>query len=241
MGFLMKNVFEKTYSITTNMLDKNDYLKPSSIVDLAQHAAGLHADLLKIGFNDFVGKGYYWVIVRNYFEILKYIKNPNEVKVVTYPLKSRFVEIPRDVEIFCNGELIVKLRMIWMILDYVNKSIVGTDIVKDIYSDKPELFNERIRKLVVTNKEKLSFIKKQTVTYSMLDHNGHMNNTRYLDLFIDVFKEYDSKSITSIQIEYIRQCYLGEELSLYSYKEDTNCYLYGYSNNELRFYLKATY
>lgn len=235
------NSYEKTYTITTNMNDKNDRLKPSSILDICQIIAGEHAETFNAGFLDFVNKGYYWVIVRNYVECVKDIKDMREVKVVTYPEKPRFVEMPRDTEIYYKDELVYKIRTIWMIFDFKNNSVADPIIVTDIDTSHEPLFNTRFRRLVPIVKEKLTLERKQEVTFSYLDHNGHMNNTRYLDLYLDVFKDNQNKPFKNLQVEYSKQCYEGEMLELYSYKEEDGNYLFGYCNDELRFYMKVTY
>lgn len=70
----------KEVTVTINDLDGYDYLKPSSILDFAQLVASKHAESLGMGFEDFIKKDLIWVVVRNYFEIIKPIKNPDTLK-----------------------------------------------------------------------------------------------------------------------------------------------------------------
>ena len=72
----------------------------------------------------------------------------------------------------------------------------------------------------------------------MLDHNGHLNNTRYLDFYLDVFKPEKSPKI--LQVEYTKQSFLGDKLKLFEYENEDKKYLYGYKDDELRFYLECT-
>ena len=74
------------------------------------------------------------------------------------------------------------------------------------------------------------------VTYSMLDHNGHMNNTHYLDWFLDIYK---TQNIKTVQVEYVRQSFLGNKLWLYGSKHGNLISLYGYHQDELRFYMQV--
>ena len=88
----MSVVFEKTYSLTTNQFDKNDVMKCSALLDIAQDIAARHADKLHIGFSDLMKENLIWVVVRNKLTIKKPIKNIDEIKVRTEPFKARFVE-----------------------------------------------------------------------------------------------------------------------------------------------------
>jgi hypothetical protein len=46
-------IYEKSYDITTNMLDSDDYLKESAILDLCQDIASRHSVILGIGLRGF--------------------------------------------------------------------------------------------------------------------------------------------------------------------------------------------
>lgn len=237
----MKNSYSETYRITTNMLDRYEYLKPSAILDLCQNIAGNHATEMGIGFGPFYLKGWYWVVVRTKVEIVKNIKKPEVLLLKTYPLKPRFVEYPRDIEIYNENEIIIKVRTIWMIYNFKTKSIADTSSLEDFGSDFPGVFLNRVRRIPLVDKIKLKFIKKVVVLNSMIDHNGHMNNTRYLDLYLDIFGSDEKNSMKGFQVEYLKQCFLNDTIELYVYEENNSKYLYGYIKEELMFYLKADY
>ena len=233
--------YEREYTITTNLLDKNDYLKPSSILDLCQHIAGEHADMLDCGFDPFIKKGYIWVVVRNFIEIVKQIKNLKKVRLVTYALNPQFVEMPRDVEIYSGDTLLYKVRMVWVIIDIKNNTIVNPKEAPNFFIEGKGLFERRIKKLPTIDFNLLEFYRNQDITYSMLDHNGHMNNTRYLEIFLDKFKDNNGKYFLTYQVEYLKQCFENECLTTYSYEVENEKYLIGYKDNEIRFIIKGTY
>ena len=58
----------------------------------------------------------------------------------------------------------------------------------------------------------------RTVSYSCLDRNGHMNNTRYLDLLCDHIPDFRSRMVTSIGIKFKAEAPLGETIKLYRAK-----------------------
>lgn len=237
----MNEIYKKTFTLTKNLYDRTDTLKPSSIFDLSQEISGNHADILGCGFIDFISKGLIWVIVRNYVEFIKPIRHHSSLNLETYLLKPRFVEFPREVRFYDeNNDLLAISKSIWMILDTKNFDIMTPDIFNNIdYSVVPTYFNNRLKKLPLIDKEKLSFNKEFYVTYSMLDHNGHLNNTHYLDFFLDVFMP--SKDIKSLQIEYVKQGFLGDKIALFTYKENGKDYLYGYKDKDLIFYMEVSY
>ena len=230
----MMKTFKKKYQITTNMLDCTDSLKVSTFLDIAQEIAGDHAEELGCGFETMIKQDLIWVIVRNYVEIYKKPQSFKEIEVVTYPLKPRFVEFNRDTEFYHNSELFAATRSTWMVINIKDFSVKAPDFFKD-FDDDQGFFKRRIRKLTNIKKEELEKVKDIEVTYSMLDHNGHMNNTRYLDFYLDVFRP--KTPIKTLQVEYTKQSFLDDILTIYKKEIDGKKYLAGYKDDELRFYM----
>lgn len=232
----MNEKFTKTYQITTNMMDKNDVIKVSTLLDIAQKIAGKHADVLGCGFEPMIKQNLIWVVVRNYVEIYKEPKNFDEIIAATYPLKPRFVEFNRDTEFYHNGELFSAVRSTWMVINIKNYQVEAPNFFGS-YTDSLGFFKRRIKKLPAIDKSELKKVKDIEIVYSMLDHNGHMNNTKYLDFYLDIFKP--TNSTKTLQVEYIKQSFLDDTLELYINDKGEERYLAGYKNDELRFYMEC--
>ena len=232
----MQKTYRKTYQITTNMLDCHDCLKMSTLLDVAQEIAGDHAEELGCGFETMIKQDLIWVIVRNYVEIIKKPINFKEIEVVTYPLKPRFVEFNRETEFYHNGELFAVSCSTWMVINIKDFSVKAPDFFKG-FDDDLGYFKRRIRKLPVIEKSQLQKVKEVDVLYSMLDHNGHMNNTKYVDFYLDIFRP--EFSVKTLQIEYIKQSFLDDKLSLYIKENEGKRYLSGYKDDELKFYMEC--
>lgn len=232
----MQKTYRKTYQITTNMLDCHDCLKMSTLLDVAQEVAGDHAEELGCGFETMIKQDLIRVIVRNYVEIIKKPINFKEIEVVTYPLKPRFVEFNRETEFYHDGELFAVSRSTWMVINIKDFSVKAPDFFKG-FDDDLGYFKRRIRKLPVIEKSQLKKVKEVDVLYSMLDHNGHMNNTKYVDFYLDIFRP--EFSVKTLQIEYIKQSFLDDKLSLYIKENEGKRYLSGYKDDELKFYMEC--
>ena len=232
----MQKTYRKTYQITTNMLDCHDCLKMSTLLDVAQEVAGDHAEELGCGFETMIKQDLIWVIVRNYVEIIKKPINFKEIEVETYPLKPRFVEFNRETEFYHKGELFAVSRSTWMVINIKDFSVKAPDFFKD-FDDDLGYFKRRMRKLPVIEKSQLQKVKEVDVLYSMLDHNGHMNNTKYVDFYLDIFRP--EFSVKTLQIEYIKQSFLDDKLSLYIKENEGKRYLSGYKDDELKFYMEC--
>ena len=52
--------YSKAFTVTNNMLDAFDNLMMSSILDISQEIAGDHANLLHVGFDEFIKRVRRW-------------------------------------------------------------------------------------------------------------------------------------------------------------------------------------
>jgi medium-chain acyl-[acyl-carrier-protein] hydrolase len=231
----------ETFRVTTNMRDFNDNIKPSAAFDLAQELAAEHATLWGKGFNDYYQKGWYWVVARNYLKVVKPATHIEKLTLTTYAYKNQFVEYPRDIEVRQNGELVGIIKEIWMVYDFKNGHVVNDPTLNDFASDCKSLIDGRIRKLPIIPKESLKYIKDVEVTYSYADTNKHMNNTKYFDIYFDIVCDNHGRNYSTIQAEYVKQCFVNDILHVYLLEEDDANYMYIYKNEELTFYLKVTF
>lgn len=222
------------------MLTNKDYLKLSSILDIAQQVAGDHADKLKIGYHEFIEKDLIWIVARNKVEIINNIPNIKKISATTFAFNSRLYEFPRDVVIKVGNKAVAKIRQTWVVYN-IKKNEMESFSFEEFATDRSSLFNYRIRKIPVINKDELVYIKDIKIPLSYCDHNGHLNNTHYLDFYYDEFYATHEVNVKSFQIDYISQAYLNDILSLYIKEESNKHILYGYKENKLVFSLEIEF
>lgn len=69
--------------------------------------------------------------------------------------------------------------------------------------------------------EEMEYRYTHTVTYTDIDLSRHMNNLRYVDMFLNAFELgfYDRHSITEVELHYINQAYYAEKLDIFMTSE----------------------
>ena len=226
----MYAVFEKEFSITDNMCSKNQFLKPSGILDILQSVAGEHANNLGIGYDDIIEKNLAFVIARVKFDVLKPVKRYSKIKVVTWPCAVGRIEMKRDYEIYDldTNELLVKASSIWILIDITNRRICRSSSVdyptniypKENYNEFDKLkFDEEI----CTNPYEY------VVRHADLDLNDHMNNTKYTDTII-----FD-KVCSFCQIDYLHEAKLNDVLTIKTALIDEGLLAIGTNNGQTSF------
>ncbi|HKL73126.1 MAG TPA: acyl-ACP thioesterase domain-containing protein [Candidatus Onthovivens sp.] len=229
--------FIKNFTTTTNDYDVYGRLKPTSITNLAQDVAGIHSTLLGLGYEKLYAQGEIFLLIRNKFKILKPLKNIKDVTIKTRPLKNELFNLPRIYDFYYKDELFIQGESIWMLYDFNKKEIVTN--IQGVLKDIEKINHERFRKIPTFEFNKETYYRDFIVSKSYLDMNMHFNNTKAFDIFIDSFDLKEEDIISEFEIEYHKQSYLNDLLSIYRYKEGNICHMGVYKDNELKFYLKV--
>lgn len=234
---LMK--MERDFFIHSSQCDFDDYLKLSAAFDYFQDLAGMHADEIGVGFNETYSLGYYWVIMYEQIEVVKRIpKFGDEIIVKTWPKPRGRLEFEREYGIYDkNGELLVKAISNWVLIDINRRTISKAENVKfnGEYVDYSNYEGKQKRRLNLPNKEFDKFYT-YTVGIEDLDHNQHMNNTRYLNKILNMQDFNNYKIWKKCEIAFIKEARLNDTIKIGHYKneEGIDCYK-GYINDELSF------
>ena len=218
----------KVYQLRYTDVDAYDNLKLSSLLSFLEESACLSADELGFGYDDIAPKHFGFIVVNWYIKLFRNIKLKDELTVHTWPLKPRRLIFLRDYELYCGEEKVGVCSARWCMVD-THKfmpapiSAFFSENFFDNYNTERSIdFNDW--KIPAMNVGESVYSKK--VTFSDYDHYFHVNNTKYADFMFDVFSvdELRNKSLSSVQITYVKQCKEGEVISFY--KENSgDCYL----------------
>ncbi len=228
----MKLIYETHYRMRTNDFTCYDTLSPTSILDSFQDIAGIHAHQLNMGFDEMLKRGYYWVVSREKVSILGPVK-PNEVvKVITWPECKKGVSFIRNYKMLNERDEEVAVgSSLWVVINAETRKL---DRARDINYE-----GELIDEIVYTSLDKLDnkeidseeYI--YTVKFTDLDHNRHMNNSKYMDIFLDILDLKQTETIKEFQLDFIHEAKEKDELIIKYTKEDNKYYLAGYINDIL--------
>ena len=207
--------FTTHYSVSPLHADCFGRCKPSSLLRFAQDAAEEHCMLLGADWDSMAKKNCFWAVIRQRLEISRLPKTGETVTVKTWPMPTTRVAYPRATEGFDEaGNSLFKVISVWVIMDMTSRAMVlpgksGVDVAGITYGT--ELKAPGGLPAGKGTQEAL-----RTVSYSDLDINGHMNNTRYLDWICDLLpasfhKEHPLKAVT---ICYMSEATEGQQLHL---------------------------
>ncbi|MBQ7642420.1 MAG: hypothetical protein IJS67_00815 [Clostridia bacterium] len=217
--------FDKKYLLRISDYDAYDRLRPASILDLFQDAAGEHADLIGVGYEKLIKQNIIWVLLRSRYEV---IENPPlyaEVTVKTWPHERGRGDFDRDYLILGDGgKVLVKGSSKWCVCNFVTRKILFGDEVK--YNDDEyfgqAVFPEGLKKISDFPTEGFTEYKGKSA-FCDLDHNGHVNNIKYADFILNALRPEKGTDITSLEIDYIREMKADGDYSLFLKEDENGC------------------
>lgn len=224
------NRFEISTYCTDNLSGSLNEVKPTGVLDLFQTVAGMHAAALGVSMTDLMNNGRCWVLESVVYESIFPISAHSRVSVKTWFHKPGRLFCCRDYSI-CDesGAELVKGTSRWLVIDVKTRKPVLNAI--DYGCDGSDE-----RNFVEHNKIRLSFenaetLGRFTVGKSSSDIVGHMNNTRYADVIFEFFP----CALKKLQIDYVKECKVGETLEVKKLDDGDKIFVEGNVSGERRF------
>jgi len=225
-------IYESKFTINFRDVDKDNKIKPSSIMQYMQEAGGLQSDELGEGVNYKHITNTVWILIGWKMKIFNNnISWNEECFVKTWSRKIEKLYSYREYEFRDEEDNLVAIATSkWVFLD-INANTFKTppeDLIQKYDSEDKSLFEEEIEKL----KEPKDLEKNFTyiVQKRDIDTNNHMNNTIYLNVAENVLPE--NANINEVEILYKKECKLSETVNVFSYEVSTNEIIVVIKNND---------
>jgi len=176
----MEKTYKQSFTVSDIHLDCFRRLKPSVLLYLAQEVAGNHAALLGTDWETLDEKGLFWAIIRHRVQITRLPQAGQTITLETWPLPTTRVAYPRATVAYDEeGNEMFRTIAIWVLMDKNSRTMVlpgksGVTVNGFLTGSELDTPSSILPKALAN-----STIRQ--VTYTELDRNLHMNNTRYMD------------------------------------------------------------
>ena len=226
----MKNIYVKSFNLRTSDFDTYRRISPASVLDLFQTVAGEHALMLGCGFESLFARKLLWVLVRTKYQVISQPETYQTVVVKTWPLAPSRVGFQREYLIEDEkGNLLIKGSSDWAIIHSEQRKIVSA---ADVYPEMEHLtekcFDERLKKLPDFEAKGEGY--PICPAFSQLDMNSHVNNTKYASFALDAISPDEGDKIKAFQIDYRREVKRGEQLFVYTKRDENGIMAKGVNN-----------
>ena len=240
--------YSMEYRLRSCDFDTNGRIKPASVLDIFQDVAGWDVQEVGWGSKDLLeNHGLLWVVIRTKYEMLKPVLEHSLIKAKTWTnVPSRF-GFRREYSMENSaGELLIKSSSEWIMTDVDTRSFVSVADVWPDGGDKIEKtnFEGRLKKLrdfdIENTCEQQGTEQPQKAphsvyaTNSMLDCNGHVNNTYYANWVIDALSLQKDEEIKTMQIDYRKEVMLKDKIDIYTKRDGKKVQAKGINEEDQR-------
>ena len=222
----MEPIFQQDFQVQDMCVDRYGRLKPSTLLYFAQEIAGRHCDELA---DTLESHRLFWAVTRHRVQINRLPERGETVHIETWPMPNTHVGYPRSIVIYDQaGNECSRSISLWVLMDQDTRSSVSPDksgiiVPGTLRGTELALPGGLVPKV-------MEHICRRDVCFTDLDRNGHMNNTKYVDLASDAAElnlRPHGVFMQEISISYVNECFAGEQLSLYRGKQDGKLFIHG--------------
>ena len=202
----MEPIYKHQFTVTENHVDRFGRVKPSVLLYYVQEAAGRHCSLLAVDHDTLSHRHLFWAVTRNRVQITRLPRLGEKVFIETWPMPTTRVAYPRSVVAYDeNGLELFRSISLWVLMDDRTRAMIlpgKSGVMVDGTLTGTEL---DVPRAIVARPMGSSRV--CSVGYSLLDRNGHMNNTRYMDWTDDLLP---SEFHRDHPVQEFTVCYLNE-------------------------------
>lgn len=221
------SVYEKSYRLLSSDVDAQRRLRLSRLFTFLQEASIAHTTALGMGREKTLDRGLLWIVTLQQVKVDRLPVYDEDVKLLSWPGETMHLYFPRYYRMEDReGRTLLTGSALWALMDRENRKLVFPED-HGVHIDGER--GERPLGLPAVPKpaqgeERDVF----TVPYSYVDLNGHMNNTRYLDLSEDRMPaDLRQRALREIRAEFSGEAKLGEAVTLTAQRQGNGFLLSG--------------
>jgi len=229
----MKPIYSQTFRLEDVHVNCLGYLKSSMLLYLSQEVAGHHFEKLAMDYDAMLNRGLFWAITRHKVQISRLPRHGETIRIETWPMPTTRVAYPRSMVAYDEaGNECFRAITLWVLMDVNNRSMVlpgksGIDVAGTLRG------NELSSPLGLPVKA-LRNRRYRSVSFTDLDRNAHMNNTKYLDWIDDLLPAsfHAGHTIKEFTVCYLNEALEGQNLQLdWDFIEENCLYMDAHREN----------
>ena len=208
----MDSVYSQNYVLSALHTDCFGRAKASALLFFAQEVAGQHCRALSVDLKD---TGLFWAVIRHRVQISRLPMQGETITVETWPMPTTRVAYPRSVVAYDeNGEEVFRSISLWVLMEQRTRAMIlpgksGIAVPGTARGTELSVPNS----LVPRNHDNSVC---RSVSFTELDCNGHMNNTRYMDWVDDLLGSdfHRDHPVREFTVCYLNEAREGDEIDL---------------------------
>lgn len=219
-----EHLYSAEYQVRSYEIDSSGLVRPLTILNYLQDAAGEHAAQLGVSVPALLKKNLTWVLSRYHVAFHQFLPAHSIVNLKTWPSAKEGRFALRDFELIdADGHRVVSATSSWMLIDLKTRRPVRIDeFLPDLPTVPRRMIHDTFTSLPVPDdfNSELPF----RVRHSDLDINRHVNNTVYVDWALETLPKSIIGQISphTIEVSYRAEANYGDRILSRSYYDADN-------------------
>lgn len=215
----MNSIYTEERFIRAYEIDFQNELKLNAVFNIMQEAASTHAENMGLGFDDLKKNDLAWVLSWAKIKLEKTAIFGEKICVTTWPKTRHKLFSIRDFRISDSQDNTIALATTaWLLINPRTKKITSlTELPENIsYQSQMNAVDAYPEKISIGEDKKLAYSK--IIRYTDIDINGHVNNTKYVELLLDCFplEKFRSERIREVTIRFSSESFEGDTIHVYA-------------------------
>ena len=219
----MELSFKRSVTLSDFHLDCFRRLKPSVLLYLVQDISATHAAMLGFSWETLAKKNVFWALIRHRVRIHRLPVAGETITLETWPMPTTRTAYPRATVAYDEaGQLLFESHALWILMDLTTRQMIlpgksGVDV-----PGNPRTISLEAPSAVAPKQHENHRV--NPVGYTLLDRNGHMNNTYYLDWTEDLLDSafHADHPLKELNICYLAEAREGQQVALFWEKTPEN-------------------
>lgn len=180
--------------------------------------------------------GVAWIYSKYKLKIYGKADYSKNIRLLTWMSKCDPVRVWQEMEIRRGETLLCEGRLESCLVNMKEGKIVKTpyiELPENLVEDRMTSVGRFERRMKFS--EDAAYCYTYTVRYTDLDNNRHMNNLRYVDMFLNAFEPdfYEKNTVTDFELQYVSQAYFGDELRIFALSEGDTHTLFALNKDDM--------
>lgn len=218
-------IYKQQVEVPSYLCDDNDRLHVWAAVRLCQEVTEYHGNATGIGFKTLVAQNRAWVITHALYHFYRLPDAFERIMLNTWSRGNNGLIANRDYRVQTeSGETLLTGTSAWVLIDMQTRRVMRLNDVIANYENHPECATEyeKLNKMQIPEMTDVDLALQRQVSYAMLDHTQHMNNSEYIRMIFDCLHErgFTTAQPFTLEINFAHESRLGDTLNLYHKQVD---------------------
>ena len=209
-----EGIWSRELTLRTKDVDMHRRMRTSRLLELLQEASIAHTEELGWPRSTTLDRGFLWMIAMQRIEIARMPEYDEAITLSSWPGPMMHVLFPRQYLVEdAQGNVLIRGSALWTLVDRETRAMADPDVHGVVI---PGMSTERDLPLPgIVRPEECDRKAGIEVPFSYCDLNGHMNNTRYLDVVEDhLAGPAEGRELASVAVQYSAEVRYGDEVLL---------------------------